>query len=92
MDPFACVLPAQMIFRRQRRQPDDLAAHRGGVLDRIRVEAADDIVEHDAGIDLGLQLREMLADQRGRHHAAVVVVLGDDRGEAGGRGLPQHST
>ena len=37
------------------------------------------------GEDPGAQLRVMLSDQFGGGDARVVVVLGDDRGKAGGR-------
>ena len=59
MDPFRRLLPAQMVFGGERRHPDDLAAHRGRMLDRIGVDASDDVVEDDAGEDLGAQLGMM---------------------------------
>ena len=52
-DQLGRLLPAQMIFGGQCRHPDDLAAHRSGMFDRVGVDAADHIVEHDAGEDLG---------------------------------------
>ena len=90
MNPAGGLFPAQMVFGRQRRHEHDLAAHRRGVLDGIGIEAAHHVVEHDAGIDLGAQFREVLGNQRRSHHAAVVVILGDHRREAGLRHLPHE--
>ena len=82
--------PRQMIFRRERRQPDDLAAHRGGVLDRVGVEAAHHVVEHDARIELGRQVAVVVGDQLRGRDARIVVVLGHHRRHAGiGRLLQQ---
>ena len=79
-----------MIFCSKCRKPHDLASHRGRMFDRVWVDASHDIVEHDAGVDLGAQFRMMFGNERGRHHAAVVVILGHNRREPGGGDFPKQ--
>ena len=71
-----------MVCCRQRRHPDNLAAHGGCVLNRIGIETSHHIVENDTRIDLGGQIREMFGNQRGGHDPRIVVILGDDCCEA----------
>ena len=51
------------------------------MFDCIGIEAADDVVQHDTRVNARAEFRMMVGDERGGHHAAVIVIFGDHRCE-----------
>jgi hypothetical protein len=79
------LVPMRDVRRRgDRREPDDAPAHGEAEVHRVRVQAADLRVQHDAAEDVDAGGRDPVTAQGGDVGRRVVVVrLADDRAHAG---------
>ena len=68
-------LLGDVVCRRQRRHPDDLAAKLDGMIDGMRVDAAGGVVERNAGEKPDIAFRKQLLEQDRVRHAGIEVIL-----------------